>query len=175
MIRDLSELAPVRDYLDRVGAKVRGMKTAAVGERVGRYWRVLATIHLDQAGEVSVRAIAGEDAAAYEPTGIERALIKAAAAGAFWPEHVAPLDHAPNLTPALREAEKAGQLFEFRNHEGHLLMLQMRVEKADGNKAYLPFTYWSDGEWRQLEPEGLLSCCRLGGQAVKQEPPGFRI
>lgn len=156
MIRDLSELSPVRDYLNRVGATARGLRTAAIGERVGRYWRVLATIHLDNAGEISVRTTDGEDPAAYEPTDSERALIKAAAAGARWPEHVAPLGQGPNLTSALREAEKAGQLFEFRDNEGRLLMLQMRVEKADGNKTYLPFTYWTDGEWRQLEPEGLL-------------------
>lgn len=36
-----------------------------------------------------------------------------------------------------------------------IIMLQQRVEKPEG-KAYLPWTYWNDNQWRRLEPEGPL-------------------
>jgi hypothetical protein len=35
-------------------------------------------------------------------------------------------------------------------------MLQVRNEKEKGDKKYVPWTYWSDDQWRNCEPEGLL-------------------
>lgn len=155
MIRDLSDIPAVRSYLARVGAEARAMRTAAVREREGRYWRDVATIKIERDGRVAVNTAEGEDAASFEPTDGERHAIAIEATAALWPENIRPLGHPRNLPDMVKAAEPE-DLFEFRDAEGHIAMLQLRVAQPGGGKSYLPFTCWSDDVWRQLEPEGLL-------------------
>jgi hypothetical protein len=37
-----------------------------------------------------------------------------------------------------------------------ILFVQERVERLDGGKFYKPWSYWSDSQWRCMEPDGLL-------------------
>lgn len=162
MAQSLNDLPTAREYLRHIGAEVRGLWSATVSEREGRYSRDRATIRLTREGaewRLAVRAADGENAADFEPDGDKRLLILAEAAAAVWPVPTTP-HSARNLPDALREAERAGDLFEFRTMpdaagRSQIIMLQQRVEKPEG-KAYLPWTYWNDNQWRRLEPDGPL-------------------
>jgi len=48
-------------------------------------------------------------------------------------------------------------LFEFRNAEGRICFVQERVVNEQSlEKSDLPWSYWSDGQWRMMEPDGDL-------------------
>ena len=147
----LTDMPAVRDFLNRIGGRPRSLRSAVVQEREGRYFRDVATIHFDKDnGEVTVKC---GDPEQHEPTDLERQLIAEAIKGVKWPE-LQPLHRIVDPHPMIREAAPE-DIFEFRDGGGQIVMLQVRVEK-DGEKNYLPLTYWSDGTWRIAEPEGLL-------------------
>lgn len=153
MISDLSDLPAVRVYLKRIGAEVRSMRTAAIRERVGRYSRDRTVIRLDGQGNVAVAPAEGENSADFKPTDTERHAIRIEATGAVWPE-LNLVNSIMNSPPELKSAAK-DDVFEFRDSDGNIVMLQVRVETTRG-KAYIPFTYWTDHKWRKIEPDGLL-------------------
>ena len=129
------------------------MRAAAVREREGRYLRDRAVIRLAKDGNVAVAPTEGENAADFEPTDAERHAIAIEAAAAKWPEvmHCATIRNAP---PEVADAPPEA-VFEFRNCDGNIIMLQVRQESSNG-KAYVPWTYWTDQQWRKMEPEGDL-------------------
>jgi hypothetical protein len=47
-------------------------------------------------------------------------------------------------------------LYVFRNAKGEIGLVQQRIKTDDGGKSDLPWSYWSDGQWRCMEPDGLL-------------------
>ena len=145
MISHLSELRSVDEYLRRIGAEGRTIRSAVIKEKVGRYWTDIAVIRFNKDGTISCPA-------AYAPTETEQARIKDEFAVAQWPEYVMPKTVC-NLPPILKEADPEN-IFEFRNEEGDIVMLQLRSESGKGK--YRPFTYWSDNQWRMLEPDGEL-------------------
>lgn len=147
MISGLNDIAPVREYLKRIGAEPRSLKTAVVRENHGKYWKDIAIIRFHKDGTVD----APTD---YEPTEDEQGAIKAACATVQWPE-VSPLHAIVDPPDEIRTAPK-GTVFEFRNEENLIVMVQVRRDLPDGGKVYLPWTYWSDGQWRRAEPEGPL-------------------
>lgn len=162
LIGDLADIPAVRDYLNRVGAQVRSMRAAVVTQAHGRYWRDLATIKLDkETGEIAVRSWSEVDAGQYEPTKNEEAAIKAACAEVTWPEPVA-LPAGPDGFPALPDKLKnvpRENLFAFHDMEGRVVMLQRRASSEElvaGKPKYTPWSHWSDGEWRNMEPDGPL-------------------
>jgi hypothetical protein len=146
MISELTDIPAVADYLKRIGAKPRSLRVAVVEEKRGKYWKDLAVIRFGKDGTVN----APPD---YMPDENEAAQIAGACKATQWPEHttianiVNPPDEIKNAKPA--------ELFEFRDKAGQLVMVQVRRE-VDGGKVYLPWTYWSDGRWRRMEPEGAL-------------------
>jgi hypothetical protein len=155
MSQSLNDLPTAREYLRHIGAEVRGLWSATVCERDGRYSRDRATIRLTREGaewKLTVRAADGEDASEFEPPPAQRQAILFEAQAAHWPEYVQP-HSVRNLPPILKEADPEN-IFEFRNEAGDIVMLQLRGEV--GKSKYRPFTYWSDNQWRQLEPEGML-------------------
>lgn len=108
---------------------------------------------------VIAEAGAGVDASGYEPTDAERHAILIEAAAVRWPEYVRTWS-ACNLPDALKVAYRTDAVFEFRTipdaaGRSTIIMLQQRDER-DGDRAYVPWTYWTDDRWRRLEPEGLL-------------------
>lgn len=163
-ISSLTDVPAIREYLNRIGAVPRGLRSAVVQEREGRYSRDLATIYFDkESGEVALK---GDDTEPYEPGDLERQLIAAAVKTVKWPE-LKKLHSVTNPHPMIRDAAPE-DIFEFRDTDGQIIMLQVRSEK-DGKKAYLPATYWSDGTWRIAEPEGLLPLYgqdKIGDNAV---------
>ena len=88
---------------------------------------------------------------ALAPTEDEAKAIADATKGAEIPEHV----HATNIKK-LPLDPKAKELFIFRDNENQIAMIQERIIDKKGDKQYIPWTYWSDNEWRMLEPEESL-------------------
>ena len=70
-----------------------------------------------------------------------------------WPE-LKPLKSIIKAPKAIKDADPK-DVFEFRNDAGLIVMVQVRVERT-GEKAYIPYTYWSDDQWRCCEPDGPL-------------------
>lgn len=146
-LKSLVDLNAVRQYLNRIGAEPRSIKTAVVKEHRGNYWKDLAIIRFHRDGNVvaSVESFA--------PTEAEAAAIRAELLGVEWPE-IAPLARIINPPKEVQEAGKEN-VFEFRDESGMIRMLQVRTTRK-GEKAYVPYTYWDDGEWRCMEPDGQL-------------------
>jgi len=43
--------------------------------------------------------------------------------------------------------------FVCHDERGHVVMVHQRYETKDGGKGFLPWTFWSDGQWRTVEPD----------------------
>lgn len=61
-------------------------------------------------------------------------------------------------------------LFIFRNLKGDTVMVQHRIEEEDG-KRYEPWSFWDDGKWRKMEPEGPLPL--FGAEQLKDHSTVF--
>ena len=153
LIGNLSGIAAVDAYLRRIGATPRSMRKAVVQVCEGGYRRDRVTIELTPDGEIALDIGNEEDRADYEPADGEREAIRLAAKAVRFPElqPVATIRDAPAI---VREAAPE-DVFEFRDSDGNIVMLQVRIVR-NGERVYIPFTFWSDGRWRALEPEGLL-------------------
>jgi len=146
-VKSLSEIASVRDYLNRVGAEPRSMKTAVVREQHGSYWKDLAVIRFSKDGEISCSSLE------HSPTDLEQSAIARSFKEIDWPE-LKPLKRLIKLPSMIAEADKKN-VFEFRNDRSEIVMVQVRVDR-EGDKNYVPWTFWDDDIWRMCEPDGPL-------------------
>lgn len=145
MIKNLNDIPAVAAYLTRINAEPRTLKTAVVKIDIGRYWKDKAIIRFADSGEVDAP---GD----YGPTETEANEIKLAFLKVEFP-HSQPV---PDNVP-LPSHMRGKQIFKFHDQKGRLLMVQVRIDfKERGEKAYVPWSYWSDGQWRNCEPEGKL-------------------
>jgi hypothetical protein len=142
-IKTLTDIKAVAQYLSRIGAEPRSLRTAVVREMKGKYWKDIAVITITPDGEVRAGG-------KWAPTEEEASAIAVGCKEAEWPKLV-PLEALTNLPKVLKDAA----LYEFKGEDGKIIMLQQRLETKDG-KAYIPWTYWDDGEWRAMEPDGKL-------------------
>ncbi len=159
-IRELTDVSSIRDYLNRVGAEARSLKTAVVKQTNGKYWRDIAIIRFAKTGEIECSTVE------HAPTDFERQLITGALATVEWPE-MKHLSHIINPPPMMKAASQK-DIFEFRNERDEIVMVQVRMER-DGERAYIPFTFWNDEQWRICEPDGplpLFNANKLKDQAV---------
>lgn len=147
MIDKLTDIKEVADYLMRIGAEPRSLRTAVVREIAGKYWRDIAVIRFRKDGEID----APEQ---FIPTEEEAAAIKEAFTKVQFPE-VQPLGRIVK-PPKVLKAAAAHNIYQFKDLDGRITMIQVRIEEEDGGKRYIPLTYWTDGKWRIAEPEGLL-------------------
>ena len=147
----LDKLPALGTYIRRIGGEPRNLRTYVVREEAGGYWRDLITVRIKD-GTITVSG--GDDDA--KPTEMELTAIKSEIASANLPRPVAT---GRNARPRAEDGwtEDEGDLvFEFRTPDGeNLLFLEQRKIGPDGKKAVLPWTRWSDGEWRNLEPDQL--------------------
>lgn len=151
-IKALTDVGAVLLYLQRVGAEARSLRTAVVKEHRGNYWKDLAVIRFTKTGDVVCPVLE------YAPTEEERNTIKVELSKVQWPE-LKPLRTLGALPEGVQKA-KTGDRFIFRNEAGEIIMIQVRVTRK-GEKAYVPYTYWDDDEWRCAEPDGALPLFNL--------------
>lgn len=145
-IKSLTEIPAVAAYLKRIGAEGRSLRSAVVKESRGAYWEDIAIITLNIDGTIKAPD-------AYSPTEREKAAIEIECQAAVWPQ-MRTLDRLRDLPEEITNAPE-NDLFIFRNLNEEIVMLQLRLERK-GEKSYIPYTYWDDGLWRRMEPEGHL-------------------
>lgn len=152
-VKTLDDLASVRKYLERVGAEARTFKTAVKKIKQNGYDKDIAVIRFADDGTVTAKG--------NEPTEQEQKEIKEEFATVVFPK----LKTLPTLVDLPEEIASLppDDIFQFKDAKGNIIMLQARFEDKDGGKYYLPYTFWDDGDWRRLEPEGLLPLWGLDG------------
>jgi hypothetical protein len=150
--RDASYTTPaLRAYVERVGAKQRNFRRYVVTEEdASGYGRDVAKIKI-AAGKIECN----DDALA--PTEAERSAIEAELAAINFPKSIiASLVQAENQRKEIGAARQDWFVILNKSRDG-VVTCQQRVEPADGGrKFYLPWTCFSDGEWRCMEPDGKL-------------------
>jgi hypothetical protein len=149
---DASYTTPaLRAYVERVGAKQRNFRRYVVTEEdASGYGREVARIKI-AAGKVECNR---EE---YAPTDAERSAIEAELAAINFPKSVlASLAAAEHQRREVGAARQDWFVILTKGRDG-VVTCQQRVEPADGGrKFYLPWTWFSDGEWRRMEPDGTL-------------------
>ncbi len=144
----MTDLPSIAQYLQRIGAEPRSLRVAVVREAHGAYWTDTAVIRIRATGDV-------EATHGYEPTEAEAVLIRQEVLGAAWPTSVSL--GAGYVLPAELQAVDREDIFELKDMSGKLIMIQQRInDPKSGEKRYVPWTHWSDNEWRRAEPEGAL-------------------
>lgn len=146
-VSSLNDITSVAAYLARVGAEPRSLKSAVVREVKGSYWKDLAIIRFNPDGTITCTTDE------HAPTDAEAAAIVADWATIIWPD-LKLLDRIIKPPKVISQA-RPEDVFEFRNADKKIVMVQVRVNRR-GEKAYVPFTYWSDDMWRSCEPDGAL-------------------
>lgn len=133
-------------YVDRIGAEQLNFRRFIVKEHRDKYYIERSIIRIRADG--TIYATKKEHA----PTDEEAAAIKEAVLREKWPTAIGATESATN--DLLKKLSGPAHVFWHRDRK-HVVMVQERVE-IDGRKAYLPWSFFSDGKWRRLEPEGLL-------------------
>jgi hypothetical protein len=144
----LNRCPSLRAYVERVRATVKNFKRYLVEEEdEDGYKKVSATIAIKDGTIVC-------DTEESAPTAVEISAIEAEIASAQFPRSIRarriclpdqligvdPKDYCVFLDPTGEETP----------------FIHQRVEREDGKKTYLPWSFWSDGIWRMMEPDGLL-------------------
>lgn len=145
-ISSLTEIVSLAAYLQRIGAEPRSLRTAVVKEMHGAYWKDIAVIRVNKDGTIQAPD-------AFAPTESEATLIKSECESVEWPELVKGYG---KVLPDQLKSVPVKDLFFFRDEEDRVIMIQQRIEDGEGGKAYVPWTFWSDSQWRRMEPEGKL-------------------
>jgi len=146
-IKSLNDIPAVASYLKRIGAEPRSLRTAVVRENKGPYWEDIAVIFFEQNGTVK----APDN---YAPTEKEKLAIEVDCQSVQWPQ-IRLLKNVVDLPDEVKKLPPRN-VFEFRNLNDEIIMLQTRVDLGEGEKKYVPWTYWDDGQWRKMESEGPL-------------------
>lgn len=138
----MKENVALRDYLNRIGATQINFRTHQVKEYRGKYYYEKALIKINVDGTVNADP-------GYEPSKDEAARIKATWDEASIPKVVPVRKFRESM---LKKTTPGSIYFVFYNKAGSVIFVQERCEP----KAYLPWTYWSDGEWRCMQPDGFV-------------------
>lgn len=138
-------------YIKRIGAEMCNFRRYMVKEYKAKYYYERSRIEIKSDGTIECST------AAHLPLKEEAEAIKTEIAKlnsdpkTKWPTSG---EGAPNITKLRITKDK---LFEFWDRDRKkILMCQQRIDQEDGGKAYIPWSFWSDGEWRNMEPDGKL-------------------
>jgi len=144
------------DYYRRIGAECINFRRAMIKINKGKYYVEKCVIKVDPADGTITSY--GDEGGEYYPTKAEQEQVKADWASVKLPTYVKSEElPALELADRLRRGREGSKAFVFyENGTGKVLMVQHRYDDAEGNRQFVPHTYWSDGEWRTMEPEGSL-------------------
>jgi hypothetical protein len=132
-------------YIDRIGAEQSNFRRFLIKEHRGPYYITKATINIETDGSIKCPVD-------YNPTPEEAEAIKAELKSviASWPQ-------SRGATKKLLQDLKGittGTLFTFWDQpREYILFVQERRDKENGGKDYWPWTIFSDGQWRLMEPD----------------------
>lgn len=142
-------------YIDRIGAEQKNARRYLMVEHFAHgYYHEKGSISLDKDGGIKVSH------KEYAPTKEEAEAIKELVLSIQdkWPRSI----HATEAKIAeLRKAFDLGpkaNLFMFysrsrRARDGNITMVQQRIQKDDGTKYFVNYSFFSDGIWRSMEPD----------------------
>ena len=137
----------LRAYIERVGAEEMNFKRYMIKEYKGHYYAERALIRIDKNGNITCTN------KEYAPTKEEAEAIKAALVTEKFPTSIL----ASNIDELVKLVPGTSTLHEFHSRKDKgIIMVQERRVVSDGTKHYLPWTFFSDGAWRMMEPDGLL-------------------
>lgn len=134
------------NYYKRVGAEVLNFRRAMIRQHSGKYYIEKCIIRIGPDGAVDCSR------KEFAPTEEEQAAIRIE-----WTEA-----DMPRTAPASKNAAGdfartlTGPTFLFHSRRGGVVMIQQRYEDDEGNRNFVPWSYFTDGEWRAMEPDGLL-------------------
>jgi hypothetical protein len=141
-------------YLARVGAIVKNFRRFAVEAEGERGYKVTLAEIVIKDGDVAVRIDRAPEGYFCDPTDEEREAIKREVAAAGFPRSV-PGSKDPFNNPDMSGVDRHN-CFLFMTASGdEVLFIQERIEREDGGKWYRPWSFWSDGLWRSMEPDAL--------------------
>jgi len=143
----------LRNYVNRIGAEELNFRRFMIRMWRGAYYTEKVLIRITEDGEV----ISSDRE--HAPTKEEAIAIKAAVQAANFPKAT------KVSVRKAREVEKDGAggggkastwypLID--RTDGQVAMVQERTVGKDGTKIFVPWTYFSDGVWRKMEPDGAL-------------------
>lgn len=141
-------------YIKRIGAEQVNFRKFQIIENLGKYYTEKVFIYLEQDGTIKCSRKSDE------PTKEEAASIKAACDGIKFPVSIGA--SASNVRALLKQLGcDKDSLFVFytrhpKENEGNILMCQQRVDDEWGGKRYVPWTFFSDGRWLNMELDGKL-------------------
>ncbi len=143
-ITSLEELPAAMKYLERIGAEPGSFKRADVYEQVEGYPKSVGKVHFAEKGVVTVSGKAeapnAAEADAIAEEFVDRSFLKQVA-----------MLNLPDSPPGVNLSDK--NVFVCHNLKGEVVMVHERYQTKDGGKGFVPWTRWSDGEWRKMEPE----------------------
>lgn len=146
------------DYLRRVGADVSNFRKAVVYETTENgYRQAVATIVLRDGGQVEClpNKYASTDVNVPEPTEKERKAIAKEFAKAKLPKSISYLSR--GIHSLTKQIGGEAELYLFLDQSGkNVVFVQQRIRTDSGEKVDLPWSFWSDGQWRRMEPDDEL-------------------
>lgn len=138
-------------YIDRIGAEELNFRRFMVKIHKGNYYVERAIIVIDSE-DFTISCSVKE----FEPTKEEVDSIRLALRGEKFPVAIG-ADSIEGLKKELGARWIAEDVFELWDRRtGKIRMVQQRLKFEDGGKAYLPWTLFSDGRWRRMEPDAKL-------------------
>ncbi len=135
-------------YAERIGAKMLNFRRFMISEDVGPYYVEKTVLRIDDRGIVTCRD------AHVLPTEAEQEAICKEVAVAGWPKST--LASEAQLRKLQTKIGKGSKLYPlYCRKSGNIKMVQERKQTKEG-KAFIPWSMWTDGQWRSMEPDGAL-------------------
>jgi hypothetical protein len=140
------------DYFERIGAEILHFRRGMVKLYIGKYYIEKSIISVDKDGVISF------DDPKHAPTEEEVRKIAEDFKNTEFPFSCECSENAAlDLVETLERSIPGSKAFIFYNRaSGNVVMVQHRYDDRNGNRQFVPHTWWSDHEWRKMEPERRL-------------------
>lgn len=154
------EMSPTaKAYLEEIGAEMKTLFRATVEIKEGKYDKEYFSIVWDREGKCTCRGQAKGHVRL--PTVTELEAFKLEIPEIHFPKQTTIAALSPANNPSLINNAADQDLFIYRNQDGDITFVQVRIDYEDRDKRYVPLTYWDDGQWRTIEPEDYLPVYNL--------------
>src|SRR3954471_2136809 len=142
------------NYFNRIGAHVLNFRRAMVKEDGSKYYVEKVILKVLPDGTIETK----EEHQSWLPSKTEQELIRAEFVGREFPIYKESTEiNALELRQKLLRERPGSQVYLFYNQEtGNVKMVQHRYDDDEKDRQFIPYTYWSDMEWRKMEPDGGL-------------------